>query len=79
MPACGQIRNDVDPFLTGVGCRTTNRFPTCDVTTAMGATVIARPKMVRTTTTSTTGGYVQLPNGTWDVRIVGGGLPDPWN
>ena len=76
-------KRDVDPFLTGVGCRTKlTEFPICDVTTAIsGATVTATRRsdqMVRTTTTSTTGGYdLQLPNGTWDIRIVGGGLPEP--
>ena len=76
-------KRDVDPFLTGVGCRTMlTDFPICDVTTAIsGATVTATRRsdqLVRTTTTSTTGGYdLQLPDGTWDVRIVGGGLPEP--
>lgn len=76
-------KRDVDSFLTGVGCRSKRTdFSICDVTTAIsGATVTATrlsDGLVRTTATSTTGGYdLQLPDGVWDVRIVGGGLPEP--
>jgi hypothetical protein len=72
-----------DVFLTGVGCRTRRTdVAICDVTTAISGAALTATRvsdqLQKQTTTSSTGGYdLQLPNGTWSLHIEGGGLPEP--
>ena len=73
---------NVDQFLTGTGC--ISRRPdvaVCDVTKPIPAASVtatrASDQLTRQTTTGPTGEYdLQLPVGTWHVRIAGGGLPE---
>ena len=76
-------KRDVHPFLTGVGCRTQpHRHPHLRCDDAHRRRDGHRDPAERSTGSDhdhfPTGDYdLQLPDGTWDIRIVGGGLPEP--